>query len=308
MKYLIAGASGFIGKAIVRSIKRKDPDAFIIGLSRNRPTSLIGIDEYLECDLSQNMILNKDVDVVINAAGEANYALSDAELDLSHRRSSRNLMTWANDRAVEKYIHISTASVYLRAGDVSFVSETDIPDTFFNAYAKVKRLVETDLESDFTGQGLFIIRPRMVIGPGDKSWLPAIENELNRRVLLFSDNLIQPTSVDHLAHSVVHLANLPINMAGVYNVCGSEVLSLRDMIEPLLQGRKLIIPWPKRLGKAVLNSGLFKSGYIADQLFNLSCEFTMDCSKILQTGFQPPSETVYDVVNAYLNASDSNPF
>lgn len=215
-------------------------------------------------------------------------------------------MVWANDTAVDRYIHISTGSIYLRNGDVSFVNETNIPDSFFNAYANTKRLVETDLESGFKGQGLFIIRPRMVIGPGDKSWLPAIQDDLASKVLPLSDNMIQPTSVDYLANSVVHLATLPSDKPGVYNVCGSEVLSLRDMVEPLIEGRKLIIPWPKKLGKAALRSRIFRRTSIADQLFHLSCDFTMDCSRILQTGLPLQKESASDLITAYLNSCTQN--
>lgn len=301
MRYLVAGASGFIGQAIVKAIKQNNPDSLVTGLSRHRPKSQDDIDLYVTCDLSQEITLESEFDVVINASGEANYELSAAELERSHRQSSRNLMTWANTKAVGRYIHISTASIYLRRGDVSFVDETNIPENLFNQYAKVKRLVEIDLESGFEAQGLFIIRPRMVIGPGDKSWMPAIQDDLESPIIFLSDNLIQPTSVNHLASSVVHLANLPTELSGTYNVCGAEVLRVRDLIEPLIEGRKLVIPWPKQLGKAVLKSGMFKTT-LADHLFHLSCDFTMDCAKITRTGLPPQSESASDMIQAYLNS------
>ncbi|MFK8083825.1 MAG: NAD-dependent epimerase/dehydratase family protein [Granulosicoccus sp.] len=59
MKFLVAGASGFIGKAIVKAVKDNDPDSHITGLSRNPPSSLDYIDEYVACDLSAKLNLEQ---------------------------------------------------------------------------------------------------------------------------------------------------------------------------------------------------------------------------------------------------------
>ena len=107
-RYLITGASGYIGHALFLHLKRQN--IFCIGIGRQN----IKEDGYEVCDLFDNETLSdllSDVTCVIHCAGYAHaFKASTSEVKdatwLTNYRGTKNLVEIAANKRVSKFINL----------------------------------------------------------------------------------------------------------------------------------------------------------------------------------------------------------
>lgn len=309
MKILIAGGSGFIGRNVAHFLNQQSKELIIHGLSRKNPN--IDCFSYYHCvDLKKPLHLPQDYDVIINASGKSTYDLSDEAMTDEHLLTNRNLLNFSKEKNIAKYILVSTSSVYLKNADVENAKEVDLPPSFFNSYARVKRLAELEtlnLEADFKK---IILRPRMVMGAGDTSWLPYLYNYANRGFYAepSRDVFIQPTPIQLLGLTASHIINHQSMKTGIYNITGGKRLPYRDLLNQLNSASKnknrIKLTFPGTLGKWILRSHLFHEKQLADLIFNMSCSLTLNCDKIASTGLDLNKFKIEDAIDEFLKTQN----
>lgn len=154
-----------------------------------------------------------------------------------------------------RFIHMSTASVYSHRGDGYNLSENDAKTSgFLNAYTSSKYQAETIARSDNRANGVFILRPHAVYGPGDTTLLPRVEAGIHFSRLILprgGSSLMSLTRVESLVQVVLDIINLdPSHDGGVYNVCDGTPVRLCDALVRIMVRRDM------RLKIASVPSGL----------------------------------------------------
>lgn len=183
-KVLVAGATGTLGRAVVRQLKKEGH--WVRGLGRSVPRLReLPLDETFEADLTDPESLRgccDGVDAVLSCAG-ASMQLT----DLGDRRSfeavdfagNRNLLAEARRAGVSKFVYVSVhgadrllATEYARAHErfVALLRESGLPSTvirptgFFSVFAEILQMARK-------GRGL-------LIGSGEARTNPVHEEDV----------------------------------------------------------------------------------------------------------------------------------
>jgi dihydroflavonol-4-reductase len=174
MKLLVTGATGFIGRHLVRRLGETDHEVrcLVRNASGAGDMRALGASS-VEGDLTDRKSLDGSVagcDCVINLAN----VYSMWEPDRSVYRAvnvdgTLNILESAHEAGVSRVVHVSTAGVYGKPADVPFVEDSVIGPDRFSEYTRSK--YEGELAArEFCGRvgmDLVVVSPGAVVGPGD---------------------------------------------------------------------------------------------------------------------------------------------
>jgi len=203
-KYLITGASGFIGSRLVSFLNNNKCDLRF--LSRNSKS-----DETIQCDLLTDPIPQEalfSIDTVFHLAGFANDMHDTSEIiDLYYKLNVTATVQLANLAAkigVKKFVFVSSVKAGGNANTNICADENDLgyPE---GVYGKMKREAELKLLKigKESNMHVSIIRPSLVYGPNmkgnlqlmlsgiEKGWFPPLPEIGNRRSMIHVDDLVQ---------------------------------------------------------------------------------------------------------------------
>lgn len=241
MRILITGATGFIGQRLVQRLTSKNFD--VVGTARSFSDEHDSHYTFIAADLSkpsQCEQLTKDIDAVIHCAGKAGVWGSLSEYKQANVVATRNILKAAQKNNVRRFINISSPSIYFSFKDQFDLKETDLPKKFSNAYALTKFQAEQLVQAAHKPNFLTVsLRPRGVIGAGDKNWLPRIIEMQKSGTLIqpgLGENLADFTCVENLIDAIeLCLTTDEKNMGEVYNITNGMPEKLWRVIEELLK-------------------------------------------------------------------------
>ena len=111
MNILVTGSNGFVGRAIIESLKKNH---YVIGIgTKNIPTNKV--DKYVKWDIAKDKLpesaISEKVDIIIHAA--ACIDIKDQELELTEVNclGTQRIFNLAVEKNVEKVFYISSAPV-----------------------------------------------------------------------------------------------------------------------------------------------------------------------------------------------------
>ncbi|RVU00713.1 NAD-dependent epimerase/dehydratase family protein [Mucilaginibacter limnophilus] len=227
---IITGYSGFVGKNLTGYLMRKG--CKITGVGRTQGV----VEPFDTITYSQLSQLN-NFDAIIHLAGkahdlkntslEAEYFL--VNTDLTMQVFKEFLRSEATD-----FIYLST--VKAAADSVSGeLLETDEPQPA-TAYGRSKLAAEQQLLAMPLplGKRLFIIRPCMIHGPGNKGNLNLLYTLVNKRVpypLAAFSNKRSVLSIQNLLFALNAILSDSKIPGGIYNIADDEPLSTTQMID-----------------------------------------------------------------------------
>ncbi len=207
MTVLVTGASGFIGRRLVRACSERDEP--VIAMSRSHPvTNLTGSRScvFVQADIGDPYSLHglaSGVHLVVHLAGYAHAEdANDASAQATHERvtveGTRNLLAEAQRAGVRRFVFASSVKAAGEGGEVC-VDETS-PSRPETAYGRVKRVAEElILEAGArTGMHVSILRLPLVYGPGNKGYLP-------RMIAAIARGRFPPLPETHNRRSMVHV-------------------------------------------------------------------------------------------------------
>ena len=211
MTVLLTGASGFVGRAVLKAAKQRGVEvrpvfrslAAVKGLAG--AVMVPGLDG--EADWSQAL---QGVDVVIHAAARAHVMREEALDPLTEYRcvnvqGTSNLARQAAAAGVRRFVFISSIKVNGEATSPDRPFTADDAPAPEDAYGISKAEAETELRriAQETGMEVTIIRPPLIYGPGVKGNFSSLMNWVrrglplplggvthNRRSLVGLDNLV----------------------------------------------------------------------------------------------------------------------
>ena len=265
MKILITGVHGFVGSNLVESLKKEH---FIYGVDIISPIK-DGIRftfpwEYLDMD---NEI--PEVDAIIHLAGKAHDTKNEAAAE-TYFKVNRDLTIKIFDYfcahpKTKKFIFFSTAKA--AADKVDGILTEDVVPSPVGPYGESKIAAEqyilNTMQSrpfQFEGRGVYIFRPCMIHGPGNKGNLNLLYNIVKKGIpwpLGAFENRRTFTSVENICFAVNGVLTKDVP-SGIYNMGDDEALSTNELIEEICKslGKKTHI-W--KLPKVLMN-GVAKMG------------------------------------------------
>ncbi|EKI0254375.1 NAD-dependent epimerase/dehydratase family protein [Enterobacter asburiae] len=284
MKVLVTGGTGFLGTALVRTLKSSGHE--VILTTRKQENTEQGIYNLGDISADTNWInLLQGCDTVIHTAGRAHILNDDAQDALAEFRrvnhdATVKLATDAATSGVKHFIFVSSIGVNGNSTSGTPFSEASGPRPISD-YAISKLEAEQSLLKNFadTDMAITIVRPALICGenaPGNiqrllklvsKNLPLPFKNVRNKRALVSLDNV-----VSFINECVVNEKS----KNQLYLLADAERPSTEDMINAFASGMDIkakVIYFPPVILKIML-SAVGKGG-IYDQLFgNLEVDAT----------------------------------
>lgn len=242
---LITGATGFLGYRLAQTLR--EAGHAVVGTGRNETEGSrlekIGA-RFIRSDLANDPELGKLVEgsrYVVHCAALSSAWGRESDFVQSNVVATRRIAEAARDAGVERFIHISTPSLYVEPKNRVAITEDDpLPAQAINLYAKTKREAEGIVLSQHA-QGLssIILRPQGIIGIGDRSILPRILATARKGFFPVIDggqHEIDLTPVETVVESILcALRAKPAALGRAYNITNGEPIRNYEMIQKILK-------------------------------------------------------------------------
>jgi 2-alkyl-3-oxoalkanoate reductase len=249
--YLVTGATGFIGGALVRSLRKDGADVRAL-VRPETDASALEADgcRVLRATLSDpNAIAEaaSGAQVLFHCAGESGHRASPSALSWIHVAGTENVIHAAEHAGVQRVVHLSCADVTLVNDDRKNVKESQTQARApLDAWARTKLLAEElALHANRTAFEVCAVRPAWVWGPGDFHTLPALCLEAAAggvRLCGSGTNFIPTTHVDNAVHALRLAAHSSKAPGHAYHVLDAELLSAREFLSQLCASLGLPAP------------------------------------------------------------------
>lgn len=214
----ITGASGFVGQNLSAYLKKKDLQVI--------PLSLRG-----------NWIVPSNSEAIIHLAGKAH--------DTSNTSDAKEYFTVNSDLTkklfdeflrseVKDFIYFS--SVKATADTVDGILDENQKSNPKTPYGKSKLAAENYLLSKqlHADKRLFIIRPCMIHGPGNKGNLNLLYKVVEKGIpwpLASFENKRSFLSIDNLNFLILNILQNPKVLSGIYNFADDESVSTNELVK-----------------------------------------------------------------------------
>lgn len=257
MKILITGIHGFVGSNLVAALKENHT---IYGLDIVSP-----IKEGVSCTFSWDDLDTGQVpavDAIIHLAGKAHDTKNQAAAEVYFTVNTgltQRIYDYFLRTSAQKFIFFSTAKA--AADRVEGVLTEEVVPAPVGPYGESKIKAEEYIQAHPAPEkSVYILRPCMIHGPGNKGNLNLLYNVVRKGIpwpLGAFENRRTFTSIDNLSFVVSGLLTKDVP-SGIYNMGDDEALSTNELIEVICEslGKKAHI-W--KLPKGLMN-GVAKLG------------------------------------------------
>lgn len=290
MRILITGVHGFVGSNLVEALKKEHT---IYGLDIVSPQKE-GVNKTFSWEELEKGLI-PDVDAIIHLAGKAhdtkNKSAAEVYFKVNTGLTKKIFDYFLAHDSIKKFVFFSTAKA--AADRVEGILTEDVVPTPVGPYgeSKIKAeeyIIKNEKLRIKNGQSVYIFRPCMIHGPGNKGNLNLLYNVVKIGIpwpLGAFENSRTFTSVENICFAVHGVLTKDVP-SGIYNMGDDEALSTNELIEEICKslGKKAHI-W--RLPKGVM-TGVAKLGGILhlplnpDRLQKLTENYVSSNAKIKQ--------------------------
>jgi nucleoside-diphosphate-sugar epimerase len=261
MNILITGIHGFVGSNLVRALKDKYAlyGLDIVSPDREGVIRTFGW-EHLKY---QTM---PPVDVIIHLAGKAHDTGNKSEAQVYfdiNTGLTKTIYDYFLTSQATKFIFFSSVKAVTDHVNGAVLTEEVIPDPkgpYGESKKKAEQYILKHLPGPATGKSVYILRPCMIHGPGNKGNLNLLYQVVQKGIpwpLGAFENRRSFVSADNLCFITDRLIASPV-ASGIYQIADDEALSTNELIEVMCDslGRKpRIVHFPKGLIQALSRVG-----------------------------------------------------
>ncbi len=235
MKIVIAGASGFIGRELLNSLKG---DHEIIGLSRRIRKAENGV-KWFQCDLFSLLDIEKNLEGADVAVYLVHSMLPSARLTQGSFRDFDMIIADNFARSAKK----------AKIKHIVYLSGIIPPDAILSEHLQSRLEVENILKS--SGVPTTSLRAGLIIGPDGSSFEMMLRLVKRLPVMIcpyWTSTLSYPIAVWDVVKIIKHtIENGPFETSNCIDICGQDPLSYEEMMHFLankLQKKHFFIPIP----------------------------------------------------------------
>lgn len=254
MRTLITGASGFVGRHIAEACLRRDWPLHLIARSASNLEQLEGQPgvTVFRGELTDAALVRRalnDVDAVIHCAAKVGDWGPVEEYRQANVESLRTLLEACKGLGLTRFIHMSSLGVYPPRHHYGSDETTPLPAKHRDGYTQSK--VESEqlafqYHRDF-GIPVAALRPGFIYGPGDRTVMPRIIENLRTGFLRYPGGGRQAMNTIFIRNLVgaVFLALERESAVGqAFNLTDGEKVTKRQFIEKICDA--LVLPKPTR--------------------------------------------------------------
>lgn len=232
MKILITGIHGFVGGNLVAYMAGKHT---IYGLDIIAPEKT-GVEKTFSWDdLVEGQI--PAVDAIVHLAGKAHDTKNQSDAESYFKINTgltQTIFDYFLKSSARKFVFFSTAKA--AADRVDEILTEDVTPSPVGPYGESKiKAEEYILDHMPEGKYVYILRPCMIHGPGNKGNLNLLYNVVSKGIpwpLGAFENLRTMTSVENVCFVVEELLMRDV-ASGIYNLGDDEPLSTNEIIEAI---------------------------------------------------------------------------
>jgi nucleoside-diphosphate-sugar epimerase len=216
VKALVTGASGFLGRRVVRRLVQEG--IAVRALSRpGRTLPIEGVETFVGdlTDPDSVAAAVEGMDWVVHAGARVETSGSWEEFAEANVRGTQRVIRAARAAGVDRIVHVSSLSVYAVVADGVTVTEEDAYESEANArgfYSRSKLAADRlALFEAAAGSPVVVLRPGLLYGPGRRPSLARQSRQVNGVHLLLARSryLLPLAFVDNVADAVLLAARAP---------------------------------------------------------------------------------------------------
>ena len=260
-RVLVTGASGFIGRALCRSLQGKGIQVVALNrMSRSGPWNDEAIADLADLTLDTKQLEN--CEAVIHLAGIAHSNVSNQdEYDRINVQGTVQMAKKAIAARIRRFVFVSSTKA------TPFAEKKVVTG---DAYGQSKYMAELELQrlADSSDLNLTIIRPALIYGVGvkgnldklikaiDRGWLPPLPE---------TDHGISMISMNDVIEAIEKIMSDDAAISGTYTLADGQIYSARRIFNEITSGFDRKVPrwsFPMFL---VRSAALF--GDLVEQLF-----------------------------------------
>lgn len=247
MRLLITGATGFLGSHAARHLAERPDVEHVVATGRSRKT-VHDVDhpkvEYVLGDLAEpatvTALFSAAPTHVVNCASLSSPWGRAADFERANVATQALLIAAAERAGVERFVYVSSPSIYALAGKRLGVREADpLPRRHANHYARTKVAAEALLAE--SRLAYVTLRPRGIVGAGDTVIMPRLlrAHRAGRlRVVGSGRNVVDLTPVRSVVAAVERALAPelpPAALRQAYNVTNGAPVELWPTIDGVLR-------------------------------------------------------------------------
>lgn len=239
MKILITGIHGFVGSNLV-SYLSSDNDIYGLDIIAPEKEGVIKTFSWEDLDAE----VTPEVDAIIHLAGKAhdtkNKAAAEVYFKVNRDLTIKIFDYFCSHPTIKKFVFFSTAKA--AADKVDGVLTEDVIPAPVGPYGESKIAAEKYILNvmnnrpfDFQDKGVFIFRPCMIHGPGNKGNLNLLYKVVSKGIpwpLGAFENRRTFTSIGNICFAVNGVLTKDVP-SGIYNMGDDEALSTNELIEEI---------------------------------------------------------------------------
>ena len=243
---LVTGATGGLGGALVREALARGHSVRAVGRSRERGRALAdqGAD-FVQMDLAApgadlSGLLDGCESVIHAAALSAGWGRR-ADFHAANVQVTGNLLAGAGQSWVRRFVFVSSPSIYASFRDRCEIGPDDLPaSTPLNAYVETKLLAERAvLAQRGRRMARCAIRPRALVGEGDRVILPRLAELARRRRMPLPRGgraLVELTDLRDAARAICEAEErVPALDGAAINISGGQPVAVRALAARLAE-------------------------------------------------------------------------
>ncbi len=255
MNIFVTGATGFVGRSIIKGLKACGHSVSILALPNEEVSGLKDIQIHRGDITKKETLIGvmRDQDIVIHLAGAVGYG---QQMDLCRKINvdgTVNMALEAHNCGVKRFIHMSSVAVYGRQNQGA-ISESTPFLKIGDPYGDTKIDAEIELNSieKRTNLNITYVRPTVIFGPGDDKFLPKLLENIksgNAKIIGDGKNRVDLIHIDDVVRFFVAILDNPKSYGQAYNLTNSENGNWDQFLETMGNELKLKsnvghIPYP----------------------------------------------------------------
>ncbi len=254
---LVTGASGFVGRAIVRRLLTEGARVRVLVRSRTKLTEA-GFSpeqdarlEVVEGDLLDGPVVRRcceGVTAVVHAAakvGDGGPPEEYLQVNVDAQRDLLASISWPGP--LQKFVLVSSLGVYPATNHRGTDESAPISTTGIDPYTRSKAIAEREFvrwchERKFPG---VVLRPGFVYGPGDPTVLPRIIKRLRSGQFAFfgsGEQRLNNTWVENLVDAVMLSLKKATPPGEIFNITDGRLVTKKEFIGAVAKALGLPLP------------------------------------------------------------------
>ena len=249
MNVFITGATGFIGRSVVRQLLEHHHHATLLLLpgeySPFKADVRIVRGDITQAESLENLMA--DQEAVIHMAGTSGYRCW-RDCRAINRRGTHNVVNEAVRSRVRRFIHVSSVSVYGRLSRVTLTEDypyRKIGDPFGDTKIDAEQIIRRAAAKHKLE--LTIIRPTMVYGKDDNRFIPFLIRNLKKRdccMIGSGNHSVDLIHISDVSDMIMRVLEDRHAIGSIYNLTHRENPTWKEMLEVIV--RELNTAMPRR--------------------------------------------------------------